>query len=147
MALLLLRVLIADAPAQAARVKALALIAPAWDMTELMWQSLPAAARKDIEEKGVYLRPSALRGRPLPDHAGLLEDGREHLIGTEPFDPGRPLHILHGCRTRTYPGSTRSIWWRIYRATGRVLPPSPTASTASRVRRTSRCCSTSSTVW
>jgi pimeloyl-ACP methyl ester carboxylesterase len=103
MALLLLRALMADAPAPAARVKALALIAPAWDMTELMWQSLPAAARKDIEEKGVYLRPSRYEDGPYPITRAFLEDGREHLIGTEPFDPGRPVYILHGLQDPDVP--------------------------------------------
>jgi alpha-beta hydrolase superfamily lysophospholipase len=103
MALLLLRALIADAPAQAARVKALALIAPAWDMTELMWQSLPASARKDIEEKGVYLRPSRYEDGPYPITRAFLEDGREHLIGREPLDPGRPVHILHGLQDPDVP--------------------------------------------
>jgi len=103
MALLLLRALMADAPAQAARVKALALIAPAWDMTELIWQSLPASARKDIEEKGVYLRPSRYEDGPYPITRAFLEDGRQHLIGTEPFDPGRPVHILHGLQDPDVP--------------------------------------------
>src|SRR4029453_8383763 len=78
------------------RVKGLALIAPAWDMTELMWKSLPAAGRKDIEEKGIYLRPSRYEDGPYPIARAFLEDGRNHLIGTAPLDPGRPVHILHG---------------------------------------------------
>src|SRR6187200_1637649 len=57
-ALLLLRALMADAPEEAQRIKALALIAPAWDMADLMWTNLPESARREIMEKGVYLRPS-----------------------------------------------------------------------------------------
>ena len=71
MALLLLRELLADAPSQAARVKALALIAPAWDMTELMWSSLPAARPQGHRGEGRLSAPVALRGWPLPDHARL----------------------------------------------------------------------------
>ena len=79
-ALLLLRDLLAEAPDAAQRIKGLVLIAPAWNLTELMWNNLPTSARREIEEKGVYLRPSryedgpypitrqADRGRPAPSH-------------------------------------------------------------------------------
>jgi len=103
MALLLLRALLRDAPAQAERIKALALIAPAWDMTALMWANLPPQGRKDIEEKGVYLRPSRYEDGPYPITRDFLEDGRNHRIGTEPFDPGRPVHILHGLQDPDVP--------------------------------------------
>lgn len=96
LALLMLRRLMRTTPAQAERIKALVLIAPAWDMTELMWRRLPEAARRDIEEKGVYLRPSRYGDGPYPITRTLIEDGRKHLISAEPFDPGRPVHILHG---------------------------------------------------
>lgn len=102
-ALLLLRALMADAPAQAERIMGLALIAPAWDMTELMWTNLPTAARKDIEEKGLYLRPSHYGDGPYMITRALIEDGRRHLIGSQPFDPGRPVHILHGLQDPDVP--------------------------------------------
>jgi len=102
-ALLLLRALMADAPEEARRITGLALIAPAWDMTELMWRNLPTSARKDIEEKGVYLRPSRYGEEPYPITRALIEDGRRHLIGPWPFDPGRPVHILHGLQDPDVP--------------------------------------------
>lgn len=95
-ALLLLRHLMRTAPAQAGRIRALVLIAPAWDMAELMWRRLPEAARREIEENGVFMRPSHYGDGPYPITRALLEDGRQHLIGTSPFDPCRPVHILHG---------------------------------------------------
>jgi len=58
-ALLLLRALMRDSPRDAERITALLLIAPAWDMTErLMWARFSEAIRREITEKGVYLRPS-----------------------------------------------------------------------------------------
>jgi len=90
-------------PAEAARIKALVLIAPAWDMTELMWRSLPSSARRDIEEKGVYSRPSRYGDGPYPITRALIEDGRRHLIGAAPLDPGRPVHILHGLQDPDVP--------------------------------------------
>jgi pimeloyl-ACP methyl ester carboxylesterase len=65
-------------------------------MTELMWQRLPPEARRDIEEKGVFLRPSRYGDGPYPITRALIEDGRGHLLGRTPFNPGRPVHILHG---------------------------------------------------
>jgi pimeloyl-ACP methyl ester carboxylesterase len=103
LALLLLRELMATAPDTAARVKGLALIAPAWNMTELMWANLPTSARRDIEEKGVYLRPSHYGDGPYQITRGLIEDGKRHLFGPEPFDPGRPIHILHGLQDPDVP--------------------------------------------
>jgi pimeloyl-ACP methyl ester carboxylesterase len=90
-------------PPSAARIKALVLIAPAWDMTELMWRRLPPEARRDLEEKGVFLRPSRYGDGPYPITRALIEDGRRHLIGTSPFDPGRPVHILHGAQDPDVP--------------------------------------------
>ena len=102
-ALLLLRALLAEAPKEAARIKGLVLIAPAWDMTELMWERFSTAARRDIEEKGVFLRPSNYGDGPYPITRAFIEDGRRHLIGSEPFDPGRPVHILHGLQDPDVP--------------------------------------------
>ena len=102
-ALLLLRHLLAVAAEDARRIAALVLIAPAWDMTELMWSRLPSTARKQIEEQGVYLRPSAYGDGPYAITRALIEDGRRHLIGSAPFDPGRPVHILHGLQDPDVP--------------------------------------------
>jgi pimeloyl-ACP methyl ester carboxylesterase len=103
-ALLLLRALMAEAPAEAARIKALALIAPAWDMTEaLMWQQFPPEVRDEISRTGVYLRPSEYGDGPYPITRALIEDGRRHLIKDKPFDPGRPIEIVQGRRDPDVP--------------------------------------------
>ena len=95
-ALLLLRRLMAEHPAAASRIKALVLIAPAWDMTEeLMWKRFPPDVRRQLEAKGVWLRPSQY-GDPYPITRGLIEDGRRHLLSRRPWDPGRPVTIVHG---------------------------------------------------
>ena len=102
-ALLLLKELIADAPQQAARIAGLVLIAPAWNMSELLWKGLSPSARRQIEDEGVYLRPSRYGDGPYPITRALIEEGRRHLIGTEPFDPGRPVRILHGGKDEDVP--------------------------------------------
>jgi pimeloyl-ACP methyl ester carboxylesterase len=93
----------AEAPSEADRIKGLLLIAPAWNMTELMWANMPSSARRDIEEKGVWLRPSHYGDGPYPITRALIEDGRAHLFGNAPFDPGRPVHIMHGLQDPDVP--------------------------------------------
>jgi len=95
-ALLLLRSLLVQAPAQAARIKAMVLIAPAWDMTEeLMWKAFSAEQKAQLMSEGFYARPSDY-GEPYIITKRLIEEGRSHLIGSMPFDPGRPVHIFQG---------------------------------------------------
>jgi pimeloyl-ACP methyl ester carboxylesterase len=95
-ALLLLRRLLAQAPATAARIKGLVLIAPAWDMTEeLMWNQFPPSAKAELAATGSWLRPSAY-GEPYPITQRLIEEGRNHLFARQTWDPGRPVHVIHG---------------------------------------------------
>ena len=102
-ALLLLRRLMREAPAEAARIAALVLIAPAWDMTEeLMWKQFPENARRDLLKTGVYLQPSEY-GEPYAITRALIEEGRAHLFGRQPFDPGRPVAILQGALDAAVP--------------------------------------------
>lgn len=96
LALLLLRDLLARAPRHARRISGVVLIAPAWDMTELLCKGLPPAARAQIASEGVYLRPSRYGDGPYPITRALIADGRRHLLWRSPFDPGRPVRILHG---------------------------------------------------
>ena len=82
----------------------LVLIAPAVDFTEaLMWAQLPDAARRDIEEKGAWLRPSDYSPNPYPITRALIEDGRRHLLFGRPIEPGCPVHILQGMRDPDVP--------------------------------------------
>lgn len=102
--LLLLRSLMREQRGDAARIRALVLIAPAWDMTErLMWARFPESVRREILDNGVYLRPSKYEDGPYPITRRLIEEGRAHLIGSTPFDPGRPIHILHGLQDSDVP--------------------------------------------
>lgn len=96
LALLLLRDLMATAPDEARRIAGLVLIAPAWDMSELMWSRFPESVRREIMTTGIYLRPSKYGDGPYPITRKLIEDGRRHLIGSAPFNPGCPVRILHG---------------------------------------------------
>jgi pimeloyl-ACP methyl ester carboxylesterase len=109
-ALLVLRELLRQEPSQAKRIKALVLIAPAWDMTEeLMWKRFPDEARRAILEKGRYDQPSAY-GAPYPITRQLIEDGRQHLLAREPFAPGCPIVSLQGLQDPDVPAEhTREL--------------------------------------
>ncbi len=79
------------------RVHALILIAPAVDMTEeLMWKRFPPEVRREIKSTGVYQRPSAYGDGDYAITRGLIQDGRSHLLFSEPFFVHCPLRILHG---------------------------------------------------
>ena len=97
LALLLLRHLTKHDAAAADRVKALILIAPAWDMTEeLIWRRLDIVAKSSLLKTGVWMRPSRYGDDPYPITGQLIEDGRRNLLGRTPWQPKRPVRILHG---------------------------------------------------
>jgi pimeloyl-ACP methyl ester carboxylesterase len=78
------------------RLAGLALIAPAFDMTErLIWHRLAPEMRETLLHEGVYYAPS-LYGDPYPLTRHLIEEGRSHLIGNGTFDPGAPVRIIQG---------------------------------------------------
>jgi len=101
LALLLARAL-AVGQQDARRLRALVLIAPAWDMTEeLIWKHLPPEARQTLERDGVYYRPSQY-GEPYALTRALIESGRAHLIGGG-MDAGCPVRIIQGMRDPDVP--------------------------------------------
>lgn len=104
-ALVLLRRLMRERPEEAARVKGLVLIAPAWDLTEeLMWKQFAPDARRDIMEKGVYHQPSEY-GEPYAITRTFIEEGRHHLLAGDDFDPGRPVLVLQGLQDAAVPAA------------------------------------------
>ena len=95
MALLLARE-IARRRAGGASLAGLVLIAPAPDFTEaLMWNGFSPEIRREIETRGVWLRPSQY-GEPYPITRALIEEGRNHLLLGSAIDVGCPVRILQG---------------------------------------------------
>jgi pimeloyl-ACP methyl ester carboxylesterase len=96
-ALLLARALTARGKGGAAKMAGLVLIAPAPDFTEtLMWAQMSPEVRREIEEKGAWLRPSQYGDGPYPITRALIEDGRNHLLLDRPIEIGCPVRILQG---------------------------------------------------
>lgn len=102
MALLLAREL-ARRTANPTPLAGLVLIAPAPDFTEeLMWKGFSSEIRREIETKGVWLRPSAY-GDPYPITRALIEEGRNHLLLGSAIDVGCPVRILQGAQDTDVP--------------------------------------------
>ena len=81
----------------------LVLIAPAPDFTEaLMWNGFSPEIRREIETKGVWLRPSQY-GEPYPITRALIEEGRNHLLLGSAIDVGCPVRILQGAQDPDVP--------------------------------------------
>jgi esterase/lipase len=81
----------------AAPMAGMVLIAPAVDFTEeLMWKHFSDAIKRDIEEKGSWMRPSQYSEAPYPITKRLIEDGRNHLLLDGLIETGCPVHILQG---------------------------------------------------
>jgi len=104
-ALLFLQKLLRDRPAEARRIKALLLIAPAWDMTEeLMWKRFSDDTRREIFERSYFKQPSAYAA-PYTITRKLIDEGRDHLLARRPLDPARPVVILQGLQDMDVPAS------------------------------------------
>ena len=88
------------------RIAGLVLIAPAADFTErLMWPRMGAAARKAVEDDGVWLAPSDYGEEPYPITRALIEDGRRWSILPGPVGITTPVRILQG-------GGDPDVPWR-----------------------------------
>ncbi len=85
------------------RLKAIALIAPAWDMTRLFWERASGEAREAVLRDGVYYRPSAYGEEPYAITKAFIEDGERHSFGAGPVPLEVPVRILHGCQDPDVP--------------------------------------------
>jgi pimeloyl-ACP methyl ester carboxylesterase len=93
-----------DPDRSGAEIKGMVLIAPAVDFTEiLMWDRFPPQVRKEIEEKGVWRRPSEYSQEPYLITRGLIEEGRNHLLLGGLIETGCPVRILQGVKDEDVP--------------------------------------------
>jgi len=87
-----------------ARVAGLVLIAPAVDFTEeLMWKRFSPEARRELEDKGAWARPSQYSQEPYLITRGLIEEGRNHLLLGGMIETGCPVRILQGVQDPDVP--------------------------------------------
>ena len=84
----------AEAPASVA---GLVLVAPAVDFTEeLMWKRFTPEIKRELDEKGVWARPSEYSPEPYLVTRQLIEEGRNHLLLGGMIETGCPVRILQG---------------------------------------------------
>src|SRR6266853_341588 len=94
---------IARRPQSRASLAGLVLIAPAPDFTEqLMWNGFSPEIKREIQTKGVWLRPSKY-GDPYPITRALIEEGRNHLLLGSAIKVGCPVRILQGAQDPDVP--------------------------------------------
>jgi pimeloyl-ACP methyl ester carboxylesterase len=87
-----------------ASVAGLVLIAPAVDFTEeLMWKRFSPEVKCEIEQKGVWHRPSQYSQEPYPITRDLIEDGRRQLLLDGMIETGCPVRILQGVQDPDVP--------------------------------------------
>jgi len=97
LALLMVRTLRQRREPCSASVAGLVLIAPAVDFTEeLMWKRFTPAIKRELEETGVWARPSAYADEPYLVTRQLIEEGRNHLLLGGMIESGCPVRILQG---------------------------------------------------
>jgi pimeloyl-ACP methyl ester carboxylesterase len=88
----------------AAPIAGMVLIAPAVDFTEeLMWKPFSDAIKREIEDKGLWLRPSQYSESAYPITRQLIEEGRKHLLLGGLIETGCPVHILQGVQDPDVP--------------------------------------------
>ena len=80
-----------------AKIAGLVLIAPAIDFTEeLMWKRFTPEIKRELEENGVWQRPSQYSPEPYLITRQLIEEGRDHLLLGGMIECGCPVRILQG---------------------------------------------------
>jgi pimeloyl-ACP methyl ester carboxylesterase len=78
-------------------VAGMVLIAPAVDFTEeLMWKRFTPAIKRELDEKGIWERPSEYSAEPYLVTKKLIEEGRNHLMLGGMIETGCPVRILQG---------------------------------------------------
>ena len=98
LSLLLVRELVRRGKNGLASVAGMVLIAPAVDFTEvLMWNRFTPAIKQELEQKGVWARPSQYSpDEPYLVTRTLIEEGRNHLLLGGLIETGCPVRILQG---------------------------------------------------
>jgi pimeloyl-ACP methyl ester carboxylesterase len=92
------------AVARTERIVGIVGIAPAVDFTQaLLWPRMTDEARRQVEEEGVWYRPSEYDLEPYPITKALIEEGRNNLLMPGPIPFYGPVRLIHGMRDEAVP--------------------------------------------
>ena len=92
------------AVARTERIAGIVGIAPAVDFTQaLLWPRMTDEARRQIEEEGVWYRPSEYDPEPYPITRTLIEEGRNNLLMPGPIPFHGPVRLIHGMLDEAVP--------------------------------------------
>ena len=81
----------------AASIAGMVLIAPAVDFTEeLMWKRFTPEIKRELDQTGVWARPSQYAAEPYLVTRQLIDEGRNHLLLGSMIETGCPVRILQG---------------------------------------------------
>jgi pimeloyl-ACP methyl ester carboxylesterase len=96
-------IMLLAALARPERVAGLVGIAAAPDFTQdLLWPSLDDAAKRQIQDTGVYDMPSDY-GEPLPVTRALFDEGHQHLVMRAPIPLTCPVRLIQGMQDDEVP--------------------------------------------
>ncbi len=85
------------------RIKGIALIAPAFNMTrDLIWMKMDDDIRSIIQNDGFWMKPRQNEEDSFPITKELIRDGEYHLI-QEVFAPHCPIRIIQGMEDQVVP--------------------------------------------
>jgi pimeloyl-ACP methyl ester carboxylesterase len=70
---------------------------------ELMWERFSPEIRREIQQAGVYARPSQYSTEPYLITRGLIEEARRHLLLGGMIETGCPVRILQGVQDPDVP--------------------------------------------
>jgi hypothetical protein len=68
-----------------------------------MWKVFPDEAKREIVQKGYWIKPSDYDAHGYTITRRFIEEGRDHLFARRPWDPGRPVAILQGLKDTDVP--------------------------------------------
>jgi pimeloyl-ACP methyl ester carboxylesterase len=99
-ALLVAREFIRRTGTTSASIAALVLLAPAVDLTELIWDRLPTEIRHKVNTQGCWegTSPFSDQNQEYIITRELVEDGRKHLLLNSRIETNCPVRIIHGMR-------------------------------------------------
>ena len=72
-------------------------------LCERQGAAFPDSTKREIEQKGVWMRPSEYGNDPYPITRSLIEEGRKHLLLGGLIETRCPVHILQGVQDPDVP--------------------------------------------